>query len=145
MLGIWMRVQGFCVANGVHLATINVVVHQEWDLTERIVVGELTITDVMTELQRFYGGTITRRVLWDISAATFNMINSVDVEQISAAVAPLVKTRVGGRSAVVAASDLSFGFSRMYQAYREINLVDLPYKSFRARQEAIDWLLSDAG
>jgi hypothetical protein len=45
---------------------------------------------------------------------------------------------------VVAASDLGFGISRMYQAYRDIYQVSLPYKSFRTRHEAIDWLLSDA-
>jgi DNA-binding MurR/RpiR family transcriptional regulator len=126
------------------LATVSIVVHQEWDLTERIAVGELTIADVMAELERFYSGPITSRILWDLSAATFNTLTSVDIERLSAAAAPLVKARVGGKSAVVAASDLGFGFSRMYQAYRDMHIDSLPYMSFRTRQEALDWLLSDA-
>jgi len=126
------------------LATITSVVHQDWDLTERIVTGDFTIADAMAELGLYCSGPMTSRVLWDLSAATFDAVQSADVERFSAAVAPLVKDRVGGKSAVVAASDLAFGFSRMYQAYREIHQISLPYRSFRTRQEAIDWLLSDA-
>jgi hypothetical protein len=123
------------------LATISVVVHQELDLTERIVEGELTMADVMLELKLLYGAPITKRVMWDLSATTFSSLDSAYVEQISAAAAPLVKTRVGGRSAVLATSDLAYGYSRMYQAYRDMNEVSVPFKSFRVREEAIEWLM----
>jgi hypothetical protein len=131
------------IKRGIGLATISIVVHREWNLTERVVVGELTLADVMSELNRFYDGPITKHVLWNLEEATFGMLNPIDVERISLAAAPMVKNRASGKSAVVATSDLGYGFSRMYQAYREINMVTLPYKSFRVRQEAIDWLLSD--
>ena len=97
----------------------------------------------MSEIDRFYAGPITRHVLWNLGEATFTTLNPIDVERISLAAAPWVKTRTSGKSAVVATSDLGYGFSRMYQAYRDINMVVLPYKSFRVRQEAIDWLLAD--
>ena len=125
------------------MATVSIVVHQEWDLTERVVVGELTLADVMSEIDRFYAGPTTKHVLWNLAEATFVTLTPVDVERISLTAAPLVKTRSSGKSAVVATSDLGYGFSRMYQAYRDINMVALPYKSFRVRQEAIDWLLAD--
>jgi hypothetical protein len=125
------------------LATVSVVVHQEWDMTEKIVVGELTVADVITEMDRFYGGPITRRVMWNLEAATFNTLNPADVEYISQTASPRIIARKNGKSAVVATSDLGYGFSRMYQAYREISMVPVPYRSFRVRQEAIDWLLLD--
>jgi|GEM_PF-1287953 len=125
------------------LVTVSVVVHEEWDLTETVMEGELTVSDVMSELGRFFDRPITKRVMWDLSQAGFSKLNSVDIEQISLAAAPLLRVRSGGKSAVVATSDLGYGFSRMYQAYRDINHVTLPYKSFRTRQEAIDWLLEE--
>lgn len=125
------------------MATITIIDHPELELTEKVAVGELTTADIFTEIERS-GGSGTKRVLWELSQATFNSLNVDDVAQFSAKIAPLVKPRAGGKSAVIAASDLAFGLSRMYQAYRETHQVEVPYMSFRTRQEALDWLLSEA-
>ncbi|MGC3980364.1 MAG: hypothetical protein QM808_03805 [Steroidobacteraceae bacterium] len=104
----------------------------------------MSVEEALAEIEDFYAGTVTKLVLWDISAATMTALDADDMSRISAAVARHAKLRAGGKSAVVAATDLTFGFSRMYQAYREMNHVTLPYKSFRTRDEAIQWLCSDS-
>lgn len=128
------------------MATIEIIVHPEWDLTEKVVVGDLTTRDIEQELDRFYAGPITKHVLWDLSCATFESISAGDVAKISAKVGHLVKPRLGGggKSAIVSTSGLGFGMSRMYQAYREVGQEELPYMTFATRQEAIDWLLADS-
>jgi hypothetical protein len=126
------------------MVEIRNVVHTELDLTEKIVVGELSVADVLEEITRFYSGPVTKRVLWDISQARIHFAGADEIRRIAAAVAQVSHRRAGGKSAVVAASDLAFGVSRMYQAYREIHNIELSYMSFRTRQEALDWLQSDS-
>jgi hypothetical protein len=125
------------------MATIDITVHPKWDLTEKIVTGDLTIVEVTAELARFYAGPITKHVLWDFSRATFASIGAADVADFSTTAVSLLRSRWGGKSAIVSTSGLGFGMSRMYEAYRETNQDELPYMTFSTRQEAIDWLRSD--
>lgn len=126
------------------MAEIRKVIHPELDLMERIVIGELSLADVLEEITEFFSGPITKRVLWDISQATILLTSPEEIQRVAAAVAQASHRRAGGKSAVVAASDLAFGYSRMYQAYREMHNINMSYMSFRTRQEALDWLQSES-
>jgi hypothetical protein len=125
------------------MAEIRIVVHEELDVTETIVIGELSVADVLGQIDSFYSGPVTRHVLWDISQASFTSADMDDFRRIAAAVAQVSRRRAGGKSAVVAASDLSFGLSRMYQAYRETHNIESSYMSFRTRETALAWLQAD--
>jgi hypothetical protein len=128
----------------VGVANISVVVHPERELTEIICAGDLTIAEVIAELQRSQQGAITRRVLWDVSKVESSTIRGADAAKNSATITSLIQPRVRGKSAVVAETDLTYGLCRMYHAYRENQQLELPFRIFRNRQEALDWLLADA-
>jgi hypothetical protein len=126
------------------VAEASIIVHPEWDLTEIILTGELTIAEIIEELQRINQGPGTKLALWDISEVSFSSFRGEDVAKTSAIVMSLVQERAGNKTAAVAGSDLNYGLTRMYQAYREDQFKDMPFRTFRTRQEAIDWLRSDA-
>ncbi len=125
------------------MAEIITIVHSELDLTERVVVGELSVDDVLGEIRRSYDGPVTKLVLWDVSQASTRSINGDDMMRIAELVSQFISRRAGGRSAVVASTDLSFGMTRMYQAYRSMQNIKPPFMSFRTREQAMAWLVSD--
>ena len=68
--------------------------------------------------------------------ATFDIIEKEELEEIAshASSADLDSARV----AMLVIKDLSYGVSRMYEAYRKSPLTDV--KVFRDEAEAIEWL-----
>lgn len=125
------------------MAKASIIVYPEWDLTEIILTGELTIAEIIEELLHSNQGPTTKLTLWNISEVKFPSVRGEDVAKNSAMVTSLVQQRVGTKTAAVAESDLNYGLTRMYQAYRDDQFKDMPFMTFRTREEAIDWLRSD--
>jgi len=75
--------------------------------------------------------------LWDFRKASFDF-SAEELEEIAsyASTADLDPSRV----AMLVGQDLSFGVSRMYEAYRKSPMTDV--NVFREEAEAVEWLLS---
>ena len=56
----------------------------------------------------------------------------------------LAPSRFGGRTAIVATSDFTFGLGRMYEAFAEFTDLGFELKIFRSRNEAEIWLANSA-
>jgi hypothetical protein len=114
--------------------------HSDCDVTEWTIVGRVTYAEIKRALAVYNGGPTSLFVLWDFSLADVKLIRSEDIFEMSEAAKARARLRAGGKTALVTNSDLAFGLARMYQSYREIAQVELPFMSFRTRVEAISWL-----
>ena len=120
----------------------NIKVHQdnERELTVFTVEGVVRADDVATAVETFYRNSVTLNVLWDLSGADVSRIEGSDIEKIVHMSVPHGETRVGGKTAVVATEDLTFGLSRVYEMLKEIEQLPFQTSVFRSLDEANAWL-----
>ena len=100
--------------------------------------GDPTVSDIKQALDqtRDDSGYSNLSRLWDFRKAAFDF-SAEELEEIAshASSADLDPSRV----AMLVSQDLSYGVSRMYEAYRKSSMTDV--KVFRDEAEAIEWLL----
>jgi hypothetical protein len=123
------------------MADITTIIRPELDLTERIVVGALTASDILDQIEQLQKVPFSKLRLWDFTDATFESIRSEDVPRFADAMARQAKLSFGWKTAVILGSDVAFGITRMYEAYREIRNISTPFYAARSRPEALEWLL----
>jgi len=121
------------------------------DKTKNLVIytltGELTLDDIQSTIKSFWEAhELTLNALWDARRAKLTNLESSDMESITAFIGQYThrfEERKGGKSAVVASSDLQYGLSRILGTLYEIK--DFPTKlhTFRQMDEAMEWLDQD--
>ena len=110
-------------------------------LTIYIAKGTVSREKIKTAISDFYQhGPVTRNVLWDVSQAVLTDLSAEDVHQISQVPRKFLKLRKGGKTAIVATSDLAFGLSRMYQASSQLEELPFEVQVFRDSETAHEWL-----
>jgi hypothetical protein len=110
------------------------------DLTIFTVRGQLTFDEQMEILVEFYGGDPTANVLWDFRGIEGNRISSDELRKIIVFIKQHEHKRPGGKTAMVAGTDLDFGLSRMSDAYAETEKLPWKIRPFRSMEEALDWI-----
>jgi len=103
--------------------------------------GEITLEDIQDAIQGFYlEKPCTKKALWDISNCTFQEFDASAAHRIAGFPRDDVQTRRGGKTAIVAASDLNFGLSRTYEIIA--GQYDFPFerRTFRTVDKALQWL-----
>lgn len=122
------------------MSRINKIVDLQANLTVYIVTGEVSSEEIKNEIQRFYEGYITKDVLWDLSESDVSKITFSEVRNITHIPRKHYKTRTGGKTAIIAHQDITYGLSRAYESLTELQ--DLPFetKAFRSIEEARLWL-----
>ena len=121
------------------------------DKTKNLVIysltGELTLGDIQSKIKSFWEAhDLTLNSLWDVRQAKLTNLKSSDIESITALIGQYThrfEGRKGGKSAVVASSDLQYGLSRILGALYEIENFPTQLKIFRIMDEAIQWLDQD--
>jgi len=94
-------------------------------------------------IQDFYDqGPVTKNVLWDLTESTLDHLRTEDVKQIGRVPRKFVAERAGGKTAIVAPTDLAFGLARMYEFSAEPAEVPFAVKVYRSMEEAVTWLSS---
>lgn len=111
------------------------------DLTTFVLSGETTPKELLDTLHTFYQQP-TRYMLWDIRKAVLNQVNKDDLKNIILATKRFAESRVGGKTALVAETDLQFGLARMYSTFAELENHPIGISVFRDPQTAIDWIKS---
>ena len=110
-------------------------------LTIYIAKGSLSAEEVREVIRDFYEhGPISRNVLWDLSQAVLIDISAEDVRQIAHVPRQSLELRKGGKTAIVAPSDLAFGLSRMYQTSTQPKPLPFEVQVFRDSEAAHKWL-----
>ena len=113
------------------------------NLTVFSVKGELTFAEQMATLRQFYDETPTRNVIWDFRQLAGHRISSDELREIISFIKWHGQNRPAGKTALVSATDLDFGLSRMSQAYAEQERVPWPIESFRTMEDALRWIEPD--
>jgi len=125
----------------------NIDIHRdvERDLTVFTAEGVLLADDVLQAVQSFYDGELTLNVLWDISGADVSSIQWPDIEKIVQISVAHGDTRVGGKTAVVATEDITFGLSRVYEMIKEPEHLPFQTRVFRSLEDAKACLFASSG
>lgn len=118
-------------------------IDRENDLTIFTNTGKVFAQDIVAAIKDFYTTTATSKVLWDLSQSDLSEIKSAEIEQIVELSNHFAKGRSHGKTAIVALEAFSFGLSRMYELSREPTKMPVETRTFRNKQDAYEWLLSD--
>jgi hypothetical protein len=121
------------------------------DKTKNLIIytmtGELTLDDIQNKIKSFWEAhDLTLNTLWDARSAKLTNLKSSDMERITALISRYrhrFEERRGGKSAVVASSDLQFGLSRVLGTLYEIKDFPAKLQIFRIMDEAMAWLDQD--
>ncbi|MHC4873818.1 MAG: hypothetical protein ACYTFY_18380 [Planctomycetota bacterium] len=106
-------------------------------ITEFVMEGAVDVEGMISTFESEYG-TVSRNVLWDVSAGDLSCLTSEKMSRIAAAAK---QYSVHEKTAFVGESTFLFGTMRMYEAHSEMAGVPLTMKVFRDKSEAIEWLL----
>jgi len=123
------------------MRNVQIQIDSQYDLTTFTVVGKVAAEVVRNAIQKFYEGNVTMNVLWDLSGSDLSSITSSEINGIAKTPRKYASMRTGGKTAIVAPTDLTFGLTRMYGIMTEVQ--DLPFETqvFRTTEEAHQWLL----
>jgi hypothetical protein len=125
------------------MANVKIHFESESALTVITVIGELTAHDARDSIQNFYEGNVTLNVLWDLSQSDVSKLSADDIYSIAHTPRKYAEMRKGGKTAIVAPTDMAFGLSRMYEFMTDIQHYTFKTQAFRTMQEAYRWLLEE--
>jgi len=120
-------------------------VSHRWDPERGILLIEMSGVPTDEELLSFAEGVVgspeyptPRRELVDLRAMETTSVSSATLERMSEVFRAGDRTPEQSRIAIVAGTNLAYGLSRVYQAYRSTS--PLPLEVFRDYDEALTWL-----
>ncbi|WP_205743372.1 hypothetical protein [Geobacter sp. FeAm09] len=102
--------------------------------------GELTFDGQMAALRDFYNGTPTADVIWDLRMTSGNRISVVELRKIVVFIKQYADRRPPGRTALVSADNLDFGWGRVVEMYAEIENLPWHIRTFSSMSEATRWI-----
>ncbi|MEN8243444.1 MAG: hypothetical protein ABFS43_00930 [Thermodesulfobacteriota bacterium] len=108
-------------------------------LTIFTVTGEPTLQEGLAVYQRFYRNNPTLKVLWDFRMANLAQISNQDFQQIVYGVKYLPEKLKGGKTALLAFSELETTLLRMIQKSMLINDFPLEIEIFNLMEKAMQW------
>lgn len=122
------------------MSNITLEVYEEKDLAIFTAEGSITVQDVCDSIDSYYSGPIMSLILWDATRLDLAPWQKDDILSAVRKVKAYSHLRVGGRSALVFPRDLNFGLAKMFQAYSEVDNLQIEVEVFRNIEEAIEWL-----
>ena len=122
------------------MENIHVRIESESDLTVYTVIGSVTADDIQHIIKKFYEDHITQNVLFDLSKSDVSRLSADDVHSIAHTPRKCAETRTGGKTAIVAPTDITFGLTRMYEFMTEVQNFSFTTQTFRTSQDAYQWL-----
>lgn len=110
------------------------------DLTIFTATGTVPFSEQMEALKVFYENTPTRNVIWDFTRVDEVRISGAELQEIVRYTKMHAKRRRGGRTALVANTELKYGFSRMASAYAELEETPWSMEVFEDLNKALAWI-----
>jgi hypothetical protein len=123
------------------MGSIGIRVDSQADLTVYTMVGRASAEQVRDVILKFYDDNVTLNVLWDLSKSDVSHLTSSEIHTVAQTPRRFSNIRSGGKTAIVAPADITFGLTRMYEFLTGVQ--DLPFetRTFRSTTEAYEWLL----
>ena len=112
------------------------------DLTVHTCSGAVTGEDLLCAVKALYDDGPTLKHLWDMTNAEVSSVDGPKLRQIADFAKSSAPSGVGGRTAIVAPSNLAFGLGRMYEAFARSAGIKTEVRVFRSLGEGRDWLES---
>ena len=126
------------------MGTIKKQIDKDKNLTVYTVEGKVLSDEYKNAIHEFYEqGPVTAKVLWDLTKAQLDHLESTDVLYISQTPRPFLSAREDGKTAIIAPTDLAFGLARMYEFTSSEGEMPFDTKVFRTADEALQWLSPD--
>jgi hypothetical protein len=122
------------------MSTISKHVDPDANITVYTVEGRIHADEIVDEITRFYKGDVTLNVLWDLSNSDVKDLTADQVRTIAHIPREKADKRKGGKTAIVAPVDMTFGLSRMYGSLTESNGYPFETHIFRHLTDACTWL-----
>jgi hypothetical protein len=91
-------------------------------------------------MEAFYGGQPTKKVVWNWGVCDCRQLSVIDVEKLASLPSRNSDLRKGGKTAMVAPKDLSFGISRMFQTFGDMKGLPFAVEVFHNIGDAMQWL-----
>jgi hypothetical protein len=113
------------------------------ELTVHVVIGRVTVEEIVEAAVGFIEGAPTRLSLWDLCQADFAGLSTPEVRSIFNLIAPYKDKRRGGKAALLFASTEGYGLGRMGEAMAEMGGFPFEVRAFPDRREAMLWLEMD--
>ena len=122
------------------MSNIQVNVDPQNQLTIFTVTSKITGDEIINVVEEYYSGDPTTYLLWDLRAADMSSLSSNELRNILFFSKKHAHQRKNGKTAIVVSSDLSFGLSRMYEAYSEIYEHPTDHRVTKDYDDAMTWL-----
>lgn len=109
-------------------------------LTTYTVTGEVTLEEILNEVEIFYQDDPTENVLWNFLKADLWRLNAKGAEQISSFPRRYDPDNRRKKTAIVAQDEHIYQLSGWFKQYGEIDELPFDVKIFRTLEEAYFWL-----
>ncbi len=110
------------------------------ELTTFKVIGPMKVADFKDCLAHYYGGDVTRLILWDLTRADLSAFRNSHIKEVAQSIARISEVRRGGRTAFVYDKSFEYGIGRMFQAYSQMEEMPFEVRAFKNMVEARAWL-----
>jgi hypothetical protein len=122
------------------VAVIDILKDTEHQLTILTVKGKVTGEEIVQMIKTHNRRQITKNILWDLTDASYPGAKSLDIDSFVGATQEFMIPRQGGKTAIVASTDLGYGLSRMFEILQSVSQSHVEHGTFRTRESALQWL-----
>jgi len=123
---------------------INLKIDRSNNLTTFVVYDQITADDVLETLKTVYEDPEkppTLNALWDFREGSPDpQIKDEDIERIVSYLSNHAGKRAGGKTAIVARTDLDFEITKKYEFFTQLKGLSVTVEVFRSLGEAMIWL-----
>ena len=123
------------------MGSIQKQVDSQKDLTVYTVLGKVSAGQVRRAILKFYEDDITMKVLWDLSKSDVSSLTTTEIQGVAFTSRKLANMRKGGKTAIVAPENITYGLSRKYELLTNTQNLPFETQAFRTTEEAYQWLL----
>ena len=110
------------------------------NLTTNIAKGKLSYDNLLSWVNDYYAGRITKYILWDLTEADLSKIKIEEFRKLAEVIKRNSGMRKGGKTALVFKRDLEYGLGRMFEVFSEMQDIKFEFMSFRDVEKAKKWL-----
>lgn len=120
-------------------------IESERQLTIHTCSGTILKQELIDAIKVLYASECTPNHLWDLTETDLSQIKGNDLQEIAEFAKQNAPTRIGGRAALVSASNVGFGLARMFEVFAENAGLPVEIDVFRSPREAEEWISAIPG
>ena len=122
------------------MAIVETQIDSSASMTVHTVQGVITTKEILTVVDNYYKGTITKLILWNFLESELTPISAEDVRELASLTKKYCKSRPGGKTALVFGRLADYGIGRMFQVLSEISDDNVEFMPFNDMSSAVEWL-----